>query len=145
MPDLPVFQRRLGGRIALVAEAEIRGSKVVTYNVHLESRGNDALRLQQLNEVLADCRKYAGRPKFVIGGDFNLNAGGGDAAAALREAGFQDAVRLPHSPTTVDAHVIDWLFISDTLPYQGRVYGDVHASDHYPVSATLPLPLAAFR
>ena len=50
-----VFQRRIGGRIALVAEATIYGRKVVTYNLHLESKGNDALRVQQLNEVLADC------------------------------------------------------------------------------------------
>jgi endonuclease/exonuclease/phosphatase family metal-dependent hydrolase len=145
MPDLPVFQRRLGGRIALVAEAEIAGSKVVTYNLHLESRGNDALRIQQLTEVLADCGRYTDQPKFIVGGDFNLNAGSGSAAAALRGAGFQDAVRLPHTPTTVDAHVIDWIFISDTLHYQGRVYGDVRASDHYPVAATLPVPLAASR
>jgi endonuclease/exonuclease/phosphatase family metal-dependent hydrolase len=145
VPDLPAFQRRIGGRIALAAEAEIRGSKVVTYNLHLESRGDDALRLKQLNEVLADCRKYAGRPKFVIAGDFNLNAGNGDAATALREAGFRDAVRLPEHPTTVahgfsrHAHVIDWIFTSDMLPYQGHVYEEVRASDHYPVSATLPL------
>ena len=145
VPDLPAFQRRIGGRIALAAEAEIRGSKVVSYNLHLESRGSDALRLKQLNEVLADCRKYAGRPKFVIAGDFNFDAGSGDAAAALREAGFHDAVRLPERPTTVahgfsrHAHVIDWIFTSDTLPYQGHVYEEVRASDHYPVSATLPL------
>jgi hypothetical protein len=32
MPDLPVFQRRIGGRIALVAESTIYGRKVVSYN-----------------------------------------------------------------------------------------------------------------
>ena len=88
----PTFQRRIGGRIALVAEATIYGRKVVTYNLHLESRGADELRLRQLNEVLADCRKYVDRPSFVVAGDFNFDAGGGDAAKALGDAGFRDAV-----------------------------------------------------
>jgi len=79
MPELPVFQRRVGGRIALVVEATIYGRKVITYNLHLESRGGDDLRLRRLNEVLADCRKYDGRPPLVVAGDFNLNAGSGDA------------------------------------------------------------------
>ncbi len=145
VPDVPVFQRRRGGRIALVAEINIEGRKVVTYNVHLESRGNDELRLRQLNEVLGDCRSYADRPQFVIAGDFNFGAGEGAAGAALRDAGFQDAVRLPGTPTTVGhglsehGHVIDWIFMSDIAPdSEGRVHNTVRASDHYPISATLP-------
>jgi endonuclease/exonuclease/phosphatase family metal-dependent hydrolase len=47
VPDLPVFQRRIGGRIALVAEASIYGERLVTYNLHLESRGTDELRVRQ--------------------------------------------------------------------------------------------------
>ena len=72
VPNLATFQRRTGGRIALVAEANIYGRKVVTYNLHLESRGADELRLRQLNEVLADCRKYVERPSFVSRGRFQL-------------------------------------------------------------------------
>src|ERR1039457_2605950 len=52
VPNLASFQRRVGGRIALVAEATILGRKLVTYNLHLECRGEDELRLLQLNEVL---------------------------------------------------------------------------------------------
>ena len=146
VPDLPVFQRRLGGRIALVTEAIIYGRKVVTYNLHLESRGADDLRLRQLNEVLADGRKYAGRPELVIAGDFNLNAGAGEAARALRHTGFCDAVGLPAHPTSTAhllshrTHPIDWIFASSARNSQGRVHDDVHASDHYPVSATLAGP-----
>ena len=67
VPDLPVFQRRIGGRIALVAEATVYGRKVVTYNLHLESRGPDELRLRQLNEVA--CRlPQAGRSAGIGGG-----------------------------------------------------------------------------
>jgi endonuclease/exonuclease/phosphatase family metal-dependent hydrolase len=148
---MPVFQRRIGGRIALVAEATIYGRKVVTYNLHLESKGNDALRVQQLNEVLADARSYGDQPTFVVAGDFNLHAGGGDVARALRDAGFHDAVQLPELPTstahglTHHARAIDWIFVSDTPDWSGRVHHDIRASDHYPVSATLARPCASSR
>src|SRR5713226_712879 len=45
IPQIELFQRRLGGRIALVTEAMIYNQRLVTYNLHLESKGNDALRL----------------------------------------------------------------------------------------------------
>ena len=142
VPELPAFQRRLGGRIALVVESTIRDRKIVSYNVHLESRRNDALRLRQLNEVLADAWKCAERPIFVIGGDFNLRAGSGDVAKALRDGGFQDAVRLPDHPTTTGhpPRAIDWIFVSETLEGEGRVHNQVRASDHHPVSTTVVLP-----
>lgn len=142
VPDLPVFQRRLGGRIALVVESTIAGHNIVSYNVHLESRGNDALRLRQLNQVLADCAGYTGSPTVIIGGDFNLHAGVGGVAKALRDTGFHDAVQLPDRPTTT-AHpprAIDWIFASHALACEGRVHDHVRASDHYPVSTTLIPP-----
>jgi len=144
VPKLPVFQRRTGGRVALVAEANVYGRNLVSYNLHLESKGDDALRVHQLAEVLEDRRRYTDRPVFVIGGDFNLVAGAGDAASILSEAGFHDAARLPGRPTTAiqglthHARAIDWIFISEDLNFQGRVHDDVHASDHCPVSMTIP-------
>lgn len=146
VPRLAAFQRRLGGRIALVAEVTIEGRKVVTYNLHLESKGDDTLRLEQLKEVLEDCRRYTGQPAFVVAGDFNLDAGRGDAASALREAGFNDAVRSAGHPTTPPhgmpqhARAIDWIYVSGRPDFRGRVHSDIHASDHYPVSAALVRP-----
>ena len=58
VPEIGVFQRRTGGRIALVAEANVYGRMLVIYNLHLESKGNAALRLRQLGEVLEDRRRY---------------------------------------------------------------------------------------
>ena len=148
VPNLATFQRRIGGRIGLVAEANIYGRKVVTYNLHLESRGADELRVRQLNEVLADSRRYVDRPSFVVAGDFNLDASAGDAARALGDAGFHDAVGSPERPTT-PAHVlshgraIDWIFVSDTADSRGEVHHEIRASDHYPISATLVQPCAA--
>jgi endonuclease/exonuclease/phosphatase family metal-dependent hydrolase len=146
VPDLPLFQRRIGGRIALVAETTIYGRKVVSYNLHLESRGPDDLRFRQLNNVLADCRSLADQPVALVAGDFNLNAAAGGTGLALADAGFHDAVRLPGHPTSI-AHglshhtsTIDWIFVRDTCDSQGRVHNEIHASDHYPVSATLARP-----
>lgn len=143
VPQLGVFQRRTGGRIALVADANVYGRKLAIYNLHLESKGDDARRLRQLGEVLEDSRRYGDRSMFVIGGDLNFNAGHGQAARVLRDAGFHDAVRLSGRPTTPvhgssrHAGAIDWIFVSTGLESQGRVHDDVHESDHYPVSATI--------
>jgi endonuclease/exonuclease/phosphatase family metal-dependent hydrolase len=145
VPNLAAFQRRLGGRMALVADFAMHARRVVTYNLHLESRGNDALRLEQLNEVLEDCGRHVDQPTVIVAGDFNFDAGGGDAGTRLRNAGLRDAVGLPGQPTTppkgVLAHgrAIDWIFVSEALDFRGRVHNNVGASDHYPVSATLAL------
>jgi endonuclease/exonuclease/phosphatase family metal-dependent hydrolase len=145
VPKLAAFQRRLGGRIALVADLTIHTRRVVSYNLHLESRGNHALRLEQLNEVLVDCRRHVDQPTIVVAGDFNFNAGSGDAAAMLRAAGLRDAVGSPGTSTTpprgvlTHGHAIDWIFVSESLDFRGRVHQDVDASDHYPVSATLSI------
>ena len=151
VPDLPVFQRRIGGRMALVAEAAIYGRKLVSYNLHLESKGPGELRLRQLNEVLADCRRRVDRLGLVVvAGDFNLNAAAGSAGAILANAGLHDAVRLPGHPTSIShgpshhASTIDWIFVSDTADSHGRVHNEIHASDHYPVSATLARPRGFF-
>src|SRR6201986_5417088 len=47
LPQTEPFQERLGGRIALVSEAEVMGTIFMVYNVHLESPGDDKLRLSQ--------------------------------------------------------------------------------------------------
>jgi endonuclease/exonuclease/phosphatase family metal-dependent hydrolase len=58
LPQTEPFQERLGGRVALVADIDIAGNKVVSYNLHLESRGNNDLRLSQIDDVLCDASSY---------------------------------------------------------------------------------------
>jgi hypothetical protein len=53
-------------------------------NLHLESKGKDALRLQQLQETLEDARRHTASSVVIVGGDFNLDAGNGDAAKTLQ-------------------------------------------------------------
>ena len=143
VPRLDVFQQRLGGRIALVTEARIYGHSVLTYNLHLESKGSDTLRLRQLQEVLEECWQYRGALPVVVAGDFNLDASRPDAAEAIRKAGIRAGVGLNgRTPTTARAwfgrsRPIDWILVSDSLPSAGEVHRDIRASDHYPVSTTL--------
>jgi len=144
LPKIEPFQERLGGRIALVAEIHVAGRKLVTYNLHLESRGPDALRISQLEEVLADATGCDADRLVVVAGDLNLDASREAVAFTVAKAGFQDAVTAPHTPTT-PAHglfkggrQLDWAFVRGPVrACSGQVHRRVKASDHYPISFML--------
>src|SRR5437016_9021030 len=68
LPRIEPFQERLGGRIVLVADINVAGSEVVTYNLHLESRGSDELRISQLGEVLSDATCYDAECPVIVAG-----------------------------------------------------------------------------
>jgi len=145
LPRIEPFQERLGGRIALVAQINVAGSKVMIYNLHLESRGNDALRISQLDEVLSDATCGDPDCPIVVAGDLNLDASREPVALALANARFQDALASSRSTPTTPAHGlfegcrrIDWAFIRGPLrASSGYVHGSVNASDHYPISFML--------
>ena len=144
LPNREPFQERLGGRIALVADINVPGNEVVIYNLHLESRGSDALRISQLGEVLLDATCYDAGCPVVVAGDLNTDASKAALALQLARAGFKDAVASPRTPTT-PAHGlfegrrrIDWAFVRGPLrASSGQVHGNVKASDHYPISFIL--------
>jgi endonuclease/exonuclease/phosphatase family metal-dependent hydrolase len=145
LPKIEPFQERLGGRMALVAEINVAGQKLVTYNLHLESRGTDALRTSQLQEVLSDATCYDAESPLIVAGDFNLDASREAAALALANARFQDAVASSRNTPTTPAHGlfegrrrIDWAFVRGPLQASsGHVHGSVNASDHFPISFML--------
>ena len=146
LPKMDPLQERLGGRIALVADIKVAGKKLVTYNLHLESRGSDKLRLSQISEVLSDATRQDAQSPAVIAGDFNLDAYKTSAASALAASAFQDAIASPRTPTTPSQHLfepgrpIDWAFVRGPIGASlGRVHRQVKASDHYPISFTLTL------
>lgn len=145
LPDVPPFQERLGGRLALVSEVNIAGKTVVTYNLHLESRCDDQLRCSQLEEALADTKRYNSDTLILLGGDFNLNASSGPAATAISLAHFQDTFANHHAPTTPSSFLehgraIDWIFARGPVRgHQPRVHRSVSASDHYPLSIDLAI------
>ncbi len=144
LPKIEPFQERLGGRIALVAEINAAGQKLVTYNLHLESRGTDALRISQLEEVLADATRCDADRPVIVAGDLNTDASRKAVAFAVAKAGFQDAVTAPHTPTTParglfeGGRQIDWAFVRGPVrTSSGQVHRRVKASDHYPISFML--------
>src|ERR1700686_5941551 len=145
LPKLEPFQERLGGRIALVAQINVAGRKLVTYNLHLESRGTDALRISQLGEVLSDAAGYDAECPVIVAGDLNPDASGSPVAPGLANARFQDAVASSRSTPTTPArglfeggHQIDWAFVrGPVLACSGQVHRRVNASDHYPISFML--------
>lgn len=154
-PKLPTLQERLGGRIALAAEISVPGVSMICYNLHLESRSNDDLRLVQLNEVLQDVGVGDSTQPVVVAGDLNLNASKAAIADALARSGFRDAVPTSHVPTTPARHLleagrhIDWAFVRGPVQANaGKVHRFVRGSDHYPISFELrsadsPLSLRA--
>ena len=143
LPQIAPFQERTGGRLALSTDACIAGKKIVTYNVHLESKGDDDLRCCQLDEVLRDSRRYESNTPILLAGDFNLDVSKGPAASAITQAQFQTAFAHQHVPTTPDSFLdrgraIDWIFARGPVHFSTlQVHRSVSASDHYPLSATL--------
>lgn len=143
LPEVEPFQERIGGRLALVCETAIAGKRLVTYNLHLESKGDDALRCSQIEETLDDARRYDISTPIVLAGDLNLDVSREPASTAINRAQFQDAFTNRHSRTTPHSFLeqgrtIDWIFTRGLIrAVEPRVHCSISASDHYPLSLTL--------
>src|SRR5262249_5689170 len=131
LPRMKPFQERLGGRIALVAEIAISGVSVISYNLHLESRANDIMRLFQLEEDLPDASAFDSNRPLVLAGDLNLNASKLGVTDVLGRGGFRDAVPTARVPTTPQRSLleggrhIDWAFVRGPIKVKN---GQVHSS-----------------
>lgn len=141
LPEIEPFQERLGGRIALVSDVDIVGEKVISYNLHLESRGNDDLRLAQMDEVLRDAADHDANSLLIIAGDLNINI---SKYTSMKSAGFREAVPTTRMPSTPSRGVfesgrhIDWAFVRGPIQTDsGQIHTSVKASDHYPISFNL--------
>jgi endonuclease/exonuclease/phosphatase family metal-dependent hydrolase len=141
IPPLQAFQRRLGARIALICEIRIHGRTLITYNAHLESRGNDELRSDQLFEVLTEIRRYSRDANVLVAGDFNFDASSGSVAGIIADAQLDTPLTLLGGcPTaTTRRHcksaAIDWILTSKRLVVTSpEIHAAIEASDHYPIS-----------
>jgi endonuclease/exonuclease/phosphatase family metal-dependent hydrolase len=146
LPNAVPFQERLGGRIALVADVDVAGVKLATYNLHLESRGGHGLRLAQMEEVLKDASKYPPRTPVIVAGDFNIDCSLPAPAALMHSAGFREAVEI-RTRTTIAfgflfrGKAIDWAYVRGPVQAsEGEQHNSVPGSDHYPISFRLTLP-----
>jgi endonuclease/exonuclease/phosphatase family metal-dependent hydrolase len=146
LPQLSLFQERLGGRIALVTEVQVQRKRLAVYNLHLESKGDEDLRLAQLKEAIGDAAARMQEMPTLLAGDLNFDASHPTVTGALGNLGFRSAIELPSPHTTTPRglfrrpRTIDWAYVSGpVMPVLGRVHDTVRASDHYPISFTLKM------
>jgi endonuclease/exonuclease/phosphatase family metal-dependent hydrolase len=142
-PQLPAFQPRLGGRMALAAELVFKRCRLAVYNLHLESKGDDALRLSQLTEVVRDSGRYSTSTPVVIAGDMNTYQKPSPLRRYLLSEGFADAAEGCDCPgTKPNGQTLDWIFTRGPAVCSGtKVHNDTKASDHYPLSTILKVTI----
>lgn len=66
-------ERRVGGRIAVLATLPLGNGSVTLANVHLESHSDPAARADQVKLLLDEVDRFAGISPVLIGGDFNTS------------------------------------------------------------------------
>jgi len=136
----PLWQRREGGRIALITELDNGGKPLVIYNLHLESRGNDHLRLLQLEEVLDDAKRYPPETSVIIAGDLNTKTAHSALIPRMREAGYRSAFGDRRVRTHILIGALDWVFVRGPIEFQHEdVLRGVDGSDHFPVMVDVKL------
>jgi endonuclease/exonuclease/phosphatase family metal-dependent hydrolase len=139
LPNWALFQRRLGGRIAIVAELEFEGRTLVVYNAHLESRSTAVEKLQ-MQEMLEDAERYPPDTPIILAGDFNTKYNGAEMSAKLRSEGWQSAFGDRRPKTHVIMFSLDWIVVRGPLRVeQGKVEHGSKGSDHLPVSAVISI------
>lgn len=143
IPRTRPFQRRLGGRMALISHIDLPEQKLIVYNVHLESRGNN-VRCSQLSELLDDVSLNASGVQIIVAGDFNNNLHREPAAEAISKTGLSNPfARISNLFTSVPSRfkgsrTIDWILTKGPLiALEPKLHDTVRASDHYPLSLTL--------
>ena len=144
IPTLAPFQRRLGGRMALVTDVCIGGIRLTAYNLHLESRNGDDLRVSQLRELLDDAGQTDLACPVIVGGDFNFDVGQSPQSVAISDSGFKNPFTGQSQTTVVNPNgrqlAIDCIVVRGTFhTVAANVHSHITASDHYPLSLTLLL------
>jgi len=136
--NLPLMQRRLGSRIALVTDLDWNGKPLVVYNAHLESRSMGLIQGAQLDEILADLKAYPAGTAAIIGGDLNSKYFPSGVLRKLEQDGFQSALGQKIQRTHAIAMALDWIFVRGSFDWRGgAVRRDLKGSDHYPIQGTL--------
>ena len=139
LPNVPLMQRRLGNRIALVTEHQFAGKLLVVYNPHLESRSMGRIQMEQLDEILADLKQhYPPDTNAIIAGDINSKYYPSTFLRKMEQAGFHSALGSRIERTHKIAMSLDWIFVRGPFTLEdGTVDKSAQGSDHYPVSVKL--------
>ena len=144
VPPLESFQRRRGGRMALICEITLQARSLMLYNVHLESRGNDELRTRQLSEMLNEIGKNPAAMPVVVAGDLNFDLSRGPAPALVAGMRIENPFASLGGQRTVPNHAraaaIDWILTRGARSASDpEIHASVTASDHFPLSLQLRL------
>ena len=132
--------------MALISEVTVGGRTLVLYNVHLESRGADELRIRQLAEILTDIRQHSPESPVLLAGDFNFDLSRGPAVPLMAGGGVNNSFASLAGRRTILKNrrgkpaTIDWMLERGTLA--GRhpaIHESTAASDHFPLSLELHL------
>ena len=137
---LPLLQRRVGGRIALISELDVGGRTLVVYNLHLESRGLGYTRYAQLEETVADARRYGPGVPVLLAGDLNTKYAASRFSRLLENNGFRDCLARDTGKTHRIAFRLDWIFVRGPAGCDaGAVDRAAHGSDHYALTTLVNL------
>jgi endonuclease/exonuclease/phosphatase family metal-dependent hydrolase len=144
IPPFAPFQRRSGGRMALITRVAIGDRSLIVYNVHLESRDGENLRLAQVSELLDDASQYGPDTQLLIAGDFNFDLRIDSQKTEVQRAQFENPfAEIGVSTISSSAHrrqPIDWILVrGESKGRSPRVHDSVRASDHFPLSLTLQM------
>jgi endonuclease/exonuclease/phosphatase family metal-dependent hydrolase len=146
IPQLEKSQRRLGGRMALVSHVTWSERRLLVYNLHLESRGNDRLRSSQLAEVVTDIHQCGSGLPVVVGGDFNFELSREPAISVVNDAWLRNPFNQGNRRPTITrprlgrARAVDWILVGGPLRYdRPDLHDSVVASDHYPLSVAVQI------
>ena len=136
--SIPLMQRRLGSRIALVTELEFAGKLLLVYNLHLESRSMGLIQAAQLDEVLADLKHYPPETPVILGGDINSKYFPSVFLHKLEREGFHSCLGEHIERTHAIMMALDWIFARGAVSLSdGKIRKDLSGSDHYPIYARL--------
>jgi endonuclease/exonuclease/phosphatase family metal-dependent hydrolase len=146
IPPLRSFQRRLGGRMAVICEITVGDRTVLLYNVHLESRGNNELRVRQLSEILADIGQHRAEMPMLVAGDFNFDLSRGPVASLIAGTGIDNPfANFGRGRTVLGSRygkpaAIDWMLMRRAVSARHPAIDEsIAASDHFPLYLELRL------
>lgn len=144
LPRWSWVQPRRGGRMALVVEIPWGGRTCVIYNAHLESKGNDAGRAQQMREILDDIQgHYPPDYPVIVAGDFNTGrTAPSPVLQELKAEGLQSVLqdlKGTQQATTRSNHAKDWIFLRH-FQFRGAEIRRLDITDHYPLVVSIAVP-----
>jgi endonuclease/exonuclease/phosphatase family metal-dependent hydrolase len=132
--------------MALVCESRIQGRTLVVYNAHLESRGSDELRTDQLSEMITEIRESSRSIPVLLAGDFNFDLSREPVARLIADAQVDSPfAESGCRPTAQNRGYgkyagIDWILTGNGLVASNpEIHNSTAASDHYPISLQIRL------